>query len=635
MPLGVDDALFLLASTTAVAYIKRHELLESGVSLLTKDEAHAQAVTKRLSAHTSNTAVLLRGFDLQEEYRQSLANLRALPPTSSSASAGLVRSGLVLSHLKDDVPVYQVPNVPHRHYNPDKRIPHVSSLLAHTESELAANLFKYSALEIRTLFDQMEKEGLWESVIVVSRGIEAAGAKIKYLTQPCMESGLRTLLEASRSSAAVAYYFTFGIDMLPSDDIVTSLFDVCRFDKRITMELYGVLNTFRSYWTPAVYACCLTACAVFEPSEGLLVYKSYMQRFFPDQTSCGPLSTKQKIQQLLSASPLLRETGIVQAPLAGEPLRYLYHIMVPMVLAHFPEQASGYIADMLLHDPAAAPDVFLKCLAYPSGQHYAEAYLQSRSNSNPDDGTPAARATNVRELMFALYALKPSAMNMNSLLKLAMDSARGLEESAPPSASWADDSVRSLSRDGSPVLASYFNTMPTQSPVDIFILSRTLMEHNASWRLTAQFLTAMIHRKHFFVVPKLAEHVAKQGQWQLACQSMSVYLSNQRNRVTAPELCLCVESAVRAGQWSSALFWLDRAHAKKIPLPSQTYDMALQCSAFCPWEESLRVLASMHQAGGTCHSSGVLQVLNAAAKQGAISNAVRVLSKSRMVKWVP
>lgn len=691
---GVDDILFLLASTTALLWAKRADILEgsvyAAVNFATSNpQEAARRAEKAVEAHGGTPTLLLHGFDLQAEER-SLLSLKdcsaassiresrsgAAAPSQREISYGdefmlpsdvveepLLVKESVQAQFRETPLVYAVPQVPHRHYNPRKRQRHVSWLATASEEDVRDRIARYTVPEVQTLFAKMEREALWESVIHVSYGIEQAKEELRYLNLHNIECAIRTLLNTAHADAALVYNFRFGEDVLPSDDILVALFHACRRDEQLSLELCHVLEPFQSRWSPTVYACCLTTTARYDYKKAMTLYDVYMAaQHRRQQASRGTL------RRVLAASSLLRETGAV-TPQAETPLHYLYHIIIPLVVEHDPASATRYVEDMFESDPESAPDVFLKCLGFDSGRGLVREFMTDlQALAGSEHGAKLSRDATVGEVALHLYRLKPSAMNMNTLLKLltqySMTTAKveseekerqdvyekvsstaplavaGAATVAKPSLlhtapTFTCPSMNALCSGKSSELARLLQKVPLQTELDASVLARTITENHASWLLATQFLSVMLRRKCFTVVPAIASHVARQGQWATAAKSMAVYLSNQRAAMTASEATLCVEANVHAGQWASALFWVERAHAAGVALSPSTYDLVLSASRHCKFEAAERVVTTMHDVGASCSERGVLDFIESAAHHGEIAKAFHVLEHHSNLHWTP
>jgi hypothetical protein len=694
MPLfGVDDVLILLASTTALLWAKRADIVEgsvyTAVNLLTDDPQEAARRAKRAAeAHGGTPTLLLRGFNLQSEERRLLPLHECLsaslghPSSSSSfgksstyrdgpcvdefvphdkeAESQLIKES-VHAQFRESPLVYEVPQVPHRHYNPRKRQRHVSWLATASEEDVKERISRYSVAEVQTLFAKMEREGLWESVIHVSYGIEQAQEQLRYLNQHNIECAIRTLLNTAHPDVALVYYFRFGEDVLVADDILVALFHACRHDEQLSLELCNAVEAFQSRWTPTVYACCLTTTARYDYAKAVQLYHSYMAL----QRSRQHVG-QGTLRRVLSASALLRETGVV-APEVPLRLHYLYHIIIPLVVEHDPGSAEKYVEDMFENDPESAPDVFLKCLAFEKGHELVRMYLRDlqATVAHAPDFSERLKNGEVGDLAVYLYRLKPSAMNMNTLLKLLTDysmasateaQAAGVQCTPPLSFDQNSTTVMRPSRQlpflrktavrpcvsmdalcsgASPALTGLLEKVPLKTELDASVLARTITEHHASWLLATQFLSVMLRRRCFTVVPSIATHVARQGRWSTAAKSMAIYLSNQRAAMTAAEATLCVEANIHAQQWASALFWVERTHAAGLALSPTTYDLVLAAGRHCSYDAAERVMTTMHDVGASCSERGVLDFIETAAHHGVVSKAFKVLQQHGNVEWTP
>ncbi|KAG5496203.1 hypothetical protein JKF63_02504 [Porcisia hertigi] len=663
---GVDDILFLLASTTALLWAKRADVVESSVyktlEILTDDPQRAARRAAAVgAAQGSSPTLLLRGFDLEAEeiHLPSSENF----VSQAAQSPPLLVGESIHTQFSDSPVVHQVPLVPHRHYNQHKRRPHVSTLAFVSEEDVKERISRYSVAEVQALFSKMEREAMWEAVIHVSYGIEGAEQQLRYLNQHNVECAIRTLLNTSHPDVALIYYFRFGEDMLLSDEILVALFHSCRNDEQLSQELCHLLEPFKPQWTPTVYACCLTTAARFDYNRAITLYHTYVETQRRQQ-----MASQLTLRRVLASSSLLRETGVVAAP-ALPKLHYLYHIIIPLVVEHDPVSADRYVADMLANDAESAPDVLLKCLSFRKGEELAWGYLEnitsSETNSTVADAVTrwvlsqkkaqhaGGDTPDVADLALHLYQLRPSAMNMNTLLKLCTGGVDARKE-APLTMSSAgatghkrvttvsstntapmSSRLKLLASGRMAVLAHLLHHVPLQSNLDSTVLARTITEQHASWGLATQFLSVMLRRKCFNIVTTIASHVARQGQWATAANAMAIYLSNQRSAMTEAEAKLCIESCLHAGKWASALFWVERAHAKGLALGPSTYDLVLSASRHCNFEAAERVLTTMEEVGASCSEQGILGFIECAAHEGKVSRAFWTLQHHSNIDWTP
>ncbi|CCW62795.1 unnamed protein product [Phytomonas sp. EM1] len=646
---GVDDVLLLLASTTAVLWAKRADIVQASVYRAVNFMTHSPILASKYANeaarnHHEPPLLLLKGFDLQTA-RKSVGPtdfFKRLPALASDGlrpsrmsydepRKGLVRTSLVNEYSECSA-THEVPDVPHRRYNPYKSNPNVTALIDYSEEEVAENIRRYSVAAVHSLFTKMESEANWEAVIRVSRGIDRAQLRLRYLTKSNVEAALRVLIScatstsepAIRSDFPLTYYFTFAEDMLLDDGIIIALFDLSRYSEAASIELYKSLLPFQAEWSPAVYACSLTTTARFSYDKTLKLYEEYLQAQRRGAWTSNALLRPIK-QALVSSSVMQEDESLPSRDVEAIRLQYLYHIMIPLVVARDPARAKQFIADMLAHDPESAPDVFLKCLANDIGKEFAETYLKktlAKKNGGADgallnlnhscEGGSSQIKTDRCALAYSLYTLKPSVMNLNSLLKVILR-AEAMEGSA----------IRSLPQSWG---RGVFESVPLTSSQEALILARSITEHPASHAVAEVFLEAMMLRKQFVVVPILAFHVASQGRWATASRAMAIYLSNQRGRFSQEEISLCVEAAVYEGNWSSALFWVERAHAKGLKLPVRIYDTAFSVSPHWSWKAAWQVVKDMRAVGGVCSNDGVLHLLQAATEQGATAEVLRELS---------
>eukprot|EP00796_Vickermania_ingenoplastis_P013284 gene13284-9125_t len=581
MPIfGVDDVVFLIVSTSMLLWAKRGEVAQQLKKPETgNDSPSGNLVESKAEVYLrrtySTTPFLLPGFNLSN----------ATQPQLSSQS--LIQQ----SRLGAAVPDYS-PCVPHRQYNVYKQIPQVSSLTSSTEHEVAASLGRYTSAQVAALFRDMEAEGLWESVLRVSKGISIAHETMKFLPQTNIERSIKTLLDAHRVDEAVDYYFEYGKDILLSDELLLLLFDGCRFSRDRSLLLYEHVLPFQSRWTEVNYACCLTVTAKYDPPKAVQLYHAYAEFLSMERAK-----EEKPLHRLLNSSVLLQESGLVRNRPVSK-LRNLYHIMVPLAAEHFPAELDAYIKDMMRSESESAPDVFLKCLLCSSGRPLVEPYVRDYVSRH-------CSATEVKEMTVAslavsLYSMRPSAMNMNSLLSVFIQ----LETSSVKE-------HRTESSTLTPPWLAPLQTLLAEVPLDdthARVLSRTITEQRASWALASLFTNSMLQRQHYSVIPSLSRHLSRIGKWSAAATAMTIYMSNRRSRFSPVEVGMCIEACMKSGRWSSALFWVDRASSAGVQLPPHVYDTVLRASDHVSWDHTAKMLHSIRRVGGSWTDKGYLQL---------------------------
>lgn len=128
--------------------------------------------------------------------------------------------------------------------------------------------------------------------------------------------------------------------------------------------------------------------------------------------------------------------------------------------------------------------------------------------------------------------------------------------------------------------------------------------------------------------------VANSGMWQVALRLLTLSLTHRRVIPSASEVGLAVRASVALQKWSSAFFWVDRAHSSHTRLPPVTYDIAFEASKHVPYEDTERVVRSMKDIGDTCTEGGILHLLEAAAKHRRTPDMLRLLSNTNAVMWL-
>lgn len=639
MPLfGIDDVIFLLISTSFLILAKRGEIVHG---LTSSDEAisptHDAVYTPSIADSKkenflrrtfSTTPLLLPCFQFPLDFTssQSTSKTNSFAKQSIGPSSLIEKSGV----LSTFVPEY-APAIPHRQYNMHMNIPQVFSLTSYSKEEVANSIQRFTPSQVSSLFQDMQSEGLWEPVIEISKGIQIANLSVKYLSQANVERAIVTLIQSHHTDQAVDYYFTYGVDMLIGDELLVLLFDDCLSSEERCMKLYRHLVPFRSRWTEVVYCCCITGAAEWAPSLAMELYKAYEAFQKAEQAK-----NDSPWMRILSSSALLQDSGVIrQRPVSK--FRHLYHIMVPLVANYYPDLVFQYVADMKRNQPEVAPDVFLKCILLLN----AKKKKNERDRIDAlirdflfelDEGDhffPDVASMTTTQVAMSLYQLRPSPMNMNSLVRVLIDREDHKDPDFCVSASSCPSSSSFIPT--IPELFLNFQKLLEKVPLEnthARILSRTVTEGKASWALTSVFLHTMLQRQQFSVVPSLVRHLSRLGQWSTAATAMSIYMSNRHSN-TAPlsptEVSLCVEACSKAGKWNSVLFWIQRASNSGSTLTPAVYDTALSACQHMPWEKTAQLIQCIRRSGGTWSEKGYEQLVRNFSRQGRLKHLLRLI----------
>lgn len=100
-----------------------------------------------------------------------------------------------------------------------------------------------------------------------------------------------------------------------------------------------------------------------------------------------------------------------------------------------------------------------------------------------------------------------------------------------------------------------------------------------NWQLAMSMAQQCLKAKTFEPVGPLAATVAQSGKWNAALRLGTQLFALRRAPPTAHELSLCVHSSLWSGKWSSALFWVERAHSRGLKFESSVYDAAFAAAS--------------------------------------------------------
>lgn len=252
--------------------------------------------------------------------------------------------------------------------------------------------------------------------------------------------------------------------------------------------------------------------------------------------------------------------------------------------------AEGLYFDILRRAPKDVPEILLAGLTTASGLRLAFDYLA------PSKLTPQRSIQSEWEIAFHLLDQCPTPVRVqhatSAILTLAPHRWRGILERL--------DSLGS--RGG------------TQQEWLIALRGPVLVHQQ--WQLALTLAQRQLALKsHFAHVPALIGVVAARGpthnnqRWHLALQLCTRLFTMRHTSPSTDELSLSVHASVHCAKWSSALFWIERAHAKGMRFSSQTYDAAfVGCAYVNQWESTLRVLSGMAKVNGSCTEVGLRSV---------------------------
>lgn len=125
------------------------------------------------------------------------------------------------------------------------------------------------------------------------------------------------------------------------------------------------------------------------------------------------------------------------------------------------------------------------------------------------------------------------------------------------------------------------------------------------------------------------------GAWSTALRmlTMSVSKRGAYRPPTGDEVGLAIYASVATGMWSSALFWVERAHGTSTKLHPSTYDAVFKASQHGSWEGAVRIVRSMRGVGDNCSADGIKDLLAMSAQQRRTKETLHVLNSTQAVHW--
>lgn len=155
----------------------------------------------------------------------------------------------------------------------------------------------------------------------------------------------------------------------------------------------------------------------------------------------------------------------------------------------------------------------------------------------------------------------------------------------------------------------------------------------SSWLVSMALVSHLLHRRCYPNLVALGHDLCSHGRWTEASRVFTLSLTNPQVQPTAFDLSSCIHCAVQGGRWSSALFWVERAHAANVHFSPEMYDDLLHVGGKCSWVSSMRLLLSMRSVGAHCTEKGLMDVLEVAAASNQSERALHLLTLSNSVAW--
>ena len=215
--------------------------------------------------------------------------------------------------------------------------------------------------------------------------------------------------------------------------------------------------------------------------------------------------------------------------------------------------------------------------------------------------------------------------------------------SQKPSSASLDCLVRATAQH-TPLIATslprFLSSIPV-TPKQSERLAATVALHQGAlgrqgWVAALGLASALVAKRQFVAVPSLAAVLVRHARWGDALRLLTLSLCNRSSTATsrssdevddwvgpshqqhptAHELATCAFASQQVGKWSSALFWVERAHSHSYRFPSALYDELLAGAARrVSWEDTLHAVLSMKEAGGMVSDTGVESLLAACTRE--------------------
>jgi hypothetical protein len=505
------------------------------------------------------------------------------------------------------------PNVPHNHYVPAKRRRPLAQLVDESAEDLVDPLQRAEPREVQSLFERCVKESLWGTALNLSEAIERTGES---LTPAAVECGLYSLAGSGKRRLTLDYFDRYGLSVELQPSTYALLFEVIldKHEAPYAHKLMQAIERHKVNKTVELNQSALKCLARVDWIKALSLYDSL--RYHNPKASIVPCDLpsdnryhdvppevhRALLFSVVSAQQRHRSSGSIGGLPAGSDIP-----LSPTVIALY--------HDMLSVAPKEIPVALLQILQYPEGRNLALRYLSTAAKQTAAAATAAPRTAPTQQLQSWQIALKLFATDPNEetlerlsnyVLQHCPDKWRSVHEALLL--------VPSLSDQLGVAIAKQF--------------------HQArNWVLAAALAKQLLARQKYAAVPLLASTVAQQGRWAVAANVCGQLFARRQGVPTTQELTLCVHSSIQAGKWSSAMFWIERGHARGIRFPSSLYDAAFVANQQTSWDASLSAFIRMRQTGSNCDESGIRAILQQAAAQDQTERALEILSLTDSVQW--
>ena len=478
-------------------------------------------------------------------------------------------------------------NVPHSHYLPSKRRRSIHSLIDADVNRIEQYLPQFLESDIDLLYQRIRHEGLWVSAINLSEALERRDGAGKVSR---VETTLHTLLEAEKPAMALQYFRR------------NAAVPICQ-------ELYPRL--FKAV-EPGQWA---YAMLILDATKRHRVKRDDTLSVAAIESFCqadwvGAMS--------LYANLRSAQWAVEKVP-SDLPADSQYHVpsgihrkLIPCVAS---QSGSYAIAEALCADMAqvARPEIgpaLLASLGSPVGQAIARNHLHRHFPSQS-----GVRMEPQWVLASKLFTLHPSDDALEHLSIILL-------RDAPEQWSLVDKACGTIGKNVTDSTA-------------LAIAKRLSLASHGRWRwmLASRLAERMMAARKWSAVPLLAETTANCGRWAMAATMCTQLFARRQRSPSQSELHLCVQASIEAGKWSSAMFWIERAHARGMTLPSHLYDAAFVANQKTTWDASLSAFVRMRSAGTNCGEDGVMALLSQAGEQRNAAKALEVLSWTDSIQW--
>jgi hypothetical protein len=462
------------------------------------------------------------------------------------------------------------PILPHSSRFDGKRS--ILTIAGYDARRMAECLPYYHDADVARLFRTLRRSGGWHSALNLSRAVDLRNVPMR---PEYVEATLETLLRAHKPREAAMLYNTFGASMPMSTALLTAVVVGCSNDPTSVAKVISTAGTSYSPVPQELLCAAVSSVATCDWASALKYYGS-MQGTFPEA-------------ELVEGMPPLEPVGLSHAD--------VLQLLVPACVHHGPSFA-GLMSRIAVYAPNNEDSIKLRLLETPEGIKMYQSHFHAE---------PTWKGA------LALYLGSPTPTNAVSAISVLT----GTHLPSPHGV------VKRLVAEGA------------LSQVQANAVASLVARPHNTWRLSAAIGFSLASQSHAGVIGPLVRRAAAAGAWSTALKMLTMSVSKRGvyRPPTSDEVGLAIHASVATGMWSSALFWVERAHGSSTKLNPSTYDAVFRASQHGSWEGAVRIVRSMRGVGDNCSADGIRDLLAMSAQQRRTKETLELLTFTQSVHW--